>query len=795
MVTTVLRRWRLEPLAAVSTLGVVAVGTAASSVLFAVLYAVALAPLPYADAGRLIVVQDHSSTRPDETRMVPGRFRDVREAVSRDARLAALWPGLAFNSADDRGAVRLSGSIVTDDLLSVLGRRVDVGRGFSAADGVPTAPPVALISHALWRSAFGGRQDIPGRSLRLDGRVYEIVGVLPSGLPLPAEDADVWLPLQLTVWNRVSRNLVVIGRLHDGVTTRQLERALEQSQSVLARENPDTDAALTPSAADLRAALGGSVRGPIVLVFLASGVVDCLVAFNLGVLLVARVTARRHEIAVRRALGAGALDVAMLGVTEAALVAVAGSAAGLILARATLPAVVALVAGVSPTARATDATAFSWPALLAASLAAMTIAAVAAAVPSFLAGRVAPFESLRVKRSATGRVARRTLVVIEIAGALVLVTMAAAVAANVLRLRAADPGLRPADVLTARVALPAGTYTASSRRAVAAGLVDQAQALPGVTAAAVGSALPFGGAPAPFNLRPDNDPTTTIQAEHRSVGPAYFDALGIRLLAGRTFEPGDREDAAPVAILSVAVARRIAGSSSLDAWRGVVGRRLSVDGPGGPWRAIVGVVDDTRYAGLGAAGRGELYLPWAQDPWPQLTLVVRHAAGVDLTRAQLAAALAVVDPSLPLHDVAPLADRIEASLGVDVLLERGFTAFAALAIVLAVFGVYALLVWAVEARRLEFGIRTALGASPARLSLTVLRETAALALAGVGAGLPLAWAAGRSISALVPDFSPPPSSILMACLVGLIASVIAGALPPMRRAARTDPATALRSDA
>lgn len=789
MLTESLRRWRRDRLAAAAAIVVVALGVAATASLFTTLYAVALRPLPFPDSDKLFVVADRNPARPAETGLPPGRFRDLGNGLREQASLAAIWPQQAFNAVTRDGATRVSGAIVSPNVLDLLGRRVLGGRNLIESDTAPDAPAVVLISRAVWLTAFGRREDVIGQSLSLDGVPHQVIGVLPDDLFLPVPDADVWLPLRLTVWNRVSRTLVVLGRRTDGTGAAGLQRAIDARQAAMARAHPETDTEWTLTAQTLREAVAGEARAPLQLVVGASLIVNALVALNLGILLVARVTARRHDLAVRRALGASPTNLSMIGVVDAAVLVLSGSIAGLVLALWTAPTIAGLVAGTTTHAATDPVAGVDWPALAAVLVMALAVSALAAVIPTVLVARIAPFEALRARASATGSGARRLLVVAEVAGALVLLTMTTVIVQRMSELRAVDPGFSPDNVLTAHLSLPGSTHgTASARRALVSNLLARIETLPGVRAAAAGTTLPFGGVPQPFNVWSSGQPEPQ-RVEHRAVSPDYFATLSIGLVAGRSFTPADRADSEPVAIVSERLGRRLAG----DDWRRETNWRLSIDGPGGPWRAIVGVVADTRYTAIAEAGRGELYLPWSQDPWPQAVLVVRHRPGVRPTREPLDEALRAVDPRVPLYDVAPLTERLDRSLGLHRLLEQGFKAFGALAGLIAVFGMSALMAWSVETRRIELGIRTALGASPARLARHVLQDVLALALAGIATGLPLAWIAGRAVGATVTDFAAPLAGPAAAAAAGLTLSVLVAAAPLARRAARTSPSSTLRT--
>jgi predicted permease len=715
--------------------------------------------------------------------VAPGRYRDWRTRLAPVVALAALRPGLAFNAFDHTGAFRATGALADRALFDVLGRRPQVGRFFGERDFDAGAAPVAILSYPMWRDHFRAEPSALGRALILDGIPHEIVGVLPPDWVTPAGDADVWVPLRLSVWNRVSRNLTLIGRLRPGVTIERAERALSGVHSALAAEYPDTDGVVSPVLEDMAISLGGPARMPVFLVFAGSVGLVCLIGLNLAALLLARAASRRREVAIQRALGATTLDVVVLQMAEGALLVATGGAAGLIVARAAIPGLASVVAGAAQSPLLSSNVALSLPAVGAAAASALLILLLASWAPVALSIRVSPFETLRTRVAVPARRTRHGLVVTEIAAAVTLLLTAAALTRSVIGLLRTDPGFAAERVLTARVTLPAATHgSADLRRMIADRLRAELESRPGVEHAAIGSALPFRTASSPFRFFTDEAQSALHQAEHRSIGPGYAETLGLRLLAGRTFTAADGKDAAPVAIITDNLAKLWGVQRSA----AVVGRRLSIDGPGGPWREIVGVVADTRHSTLTQPGRGELYLPWAQDPWPTLAVLVRFAPGVLSPASTVREGLVAVDSRLPLFDVAMLDDRLRSSLVHQLLVQRAFTAFAAMAAVLALVGVFGLLAWNVSSRRHDLAVRLALGATPASVARSSSRQAAALLGLGIGAGAPAGWLISRAVPAFVPGFAP-----LDVATAAVTVAIFGGAalllsLEPGRRAAATD---------
>jgi predicted permease len=787
--TRALRRCVRDPLTSALAVVIVALGTGATTTLFSILHAVAIAPLPFPDSRQLVVVLDRD--RSDErVGVTPGRYRDYTTRLGPTIALAALRPGLAFNAIDHTGAFRATGATADRAVFGVLGRQPQLGRIFDDRDFDPGAAPVVIISYSIWKDHFLGAAGVVGRPLILDGIPHEIIGVLPLDWITPAGETDVWLPLRLTVWNRVSRNLILIGRLRPDITMKRASVALSAAHVALAADHPDTDGAVRPVLEDLASSLGGAARTPLLLVFVGSLGLMCLVGFNLATLFLTRTAARRQEIAIYRALGASAVDVIALQVAEGGLLVGIGATAGLILARFAIPLVASMTAAASHSPLLMPDTEFSMAAYAAAAASALIILLLASWAPVALSARISPFETLRTRVSHLEQRTRHALVVVEVAAAVTLLLTAAALTRSVTALLRVDPGFVAERVLTARVTLPATSHgSAEMRRKIAERLQTELESIAGVERAAIGSALPFHIESSAFNFFTDARATERHQAEHRSIGPGYAETLGLRLLAGRAFTAADGQDRPRVALITASLTRLW----GVDVPAAVVGRRLSIDGPGGPWREIVGVVADTRHSALTQAGRGELYLPWAQDPWPAMSVVVRFAPGVPPSASRVRQALAAIDPSLPLFDVAMLPDRLRASLGSQLLLQRGFSAFAGLAAILALAGVFALLTWNVAGRQHELALRLALGATPLSVARSASLQTAALLVIGMAIGGPAAWLISRVVAAVVPGCTP-----LDLTTTGFTVAVFTGAaglvcIEPGRRAAATDPCILIRS--
>jgi predicted permease len=393
----------------------------------------------------------------------------------------------------------------------------------------------------------------------------------------------------------------------------------------------------------------------------------------------------------------------------------------------------------------------------------------------------------------SGRRLAEAIVVVQIAIAVMLTVGASLLALSFLNLSRVDPGFRTGGTLTAQMTLPRGRYRrAADIRRFERELVARASALPGVRAAGVMNSLPLAGRAEPFNFRIAGRPADThaaqSSAEMRVASPGYFHAMGIPLLEGRHLEDADTADRPPVLVVNRAMARRFWGDAS------PLGARLSIAGPEGPWVTIVGVVGDVRHTGLAAGPRPEMYLPFEQETWPKLTLVVRSAADSTTLAQDVRRMVAGIDPELPVHDVRPMQALVARALRQPRLQAALVTTFAALALLLAMAGVFGVTAHAVSRRLPEIAIRIALGGDNRTVLVLVVRQGLRLTAFGVSAGIACAWLLTSVMAAHVFDIAPNDPVVFIGTALGVTAAAIAATYFPARRATRVDPARLLRSD-
>lgn len=794
----VLRRQRSFTLAVVATLGI---GIGGATTVFSIVNGVLLRSLPYGDADRLVWMFGRFQSS-NAAAVSPPDFLDYRA----DQRVFSSFAGMMIApegvTVTGTGAPeRLLALRTTAGYLETLGVGPALGREFAAADESLASPPVAIVSHRLWRERFGGAPDVLGRPLTIEHRSHTIVGVMPPGLELPLDPfirldgpIDVLLPLPFDAEEaRVRRFhfLRVIGRLRHGVSLSEAQSHMD----VIARrleaaypENATWRLRLLP----LQERLVGQLR-PVLLMLMGAVVLLLLIACsNVAGLLLARATTRQGEVAVRSALGASRGRLARQLLVEAGVLAAAGAAAGLLLAwwavRALLPAAAGALPRVTPIAIDPEVVLFA----MLAACGATVVCGLAPVLRLPRAVRLVPDEGARTTGSAARARLRGSLVAAQIALSLALLVAAGLLARSFARLQAVDVGFAT-DVLMAQISLPAQQYQSlDAVERFYTRLADELAALPGVEAAALATAPPLTGGNDTAVHREGRPPAGQADrqfAQIRWVQGAYFRALQIPLRQGRVFD--DRRDhpsSPPVVVISERLADMLFPGEA------AVGQRLIVDLRDPVAVEVAGVVGDTRVFGQASEVPPLLYMSARQFPTNWLHMIVRTAAGPGALAGPIRETVQALDPSLALARVESLRDRLRESVAQPRLRTGVVGLFAAIAVLLALTGVYGLMAFAVGQRTREIGIRLALGATREEVQRMVLRQAARFIAPGIVLGLLAAAAASQLMNSLLFEVPPSDPVVFIAAPLALTVAALAAAFVPARRAATIEPVRALRAE-
>jgi putative ABC transport system permease protein len=780
-----------------------AIGIGANTAIFSVVNAVLLKPLSFPQPERLVQVYDGSAgTRGTAS---PPNFVDWRRENSVFEEMAAYTrTAPALTGVGD--ARRVAGSVVTAGFFPVLGTAPMLGRAISEADAVAGQERVVLLSHGLWQRHFGADPEILGRTVLLDGREFAVIGVMPPGFEYPA-GAEFWAPLGFTeddlTTQRGAHYLDVIARLAPGVTVDEASSQMAAIAGLLAARYPDTNTGSTASALGLREALVGDVRPALLILLGAVGFVLLIACANVANLLLARTAGRRRELAVRSALGAGRGRLARHVLSESVLLALAGGAAGLLLAA--LGQQLLLTLPVEGVARLED-TKLDTTVLLFTAVVSMLTGVLFGLLPALSAGLASdPAAALKAGGAAltvdrTGARTRGALVVAEVALAVLLLAGAGLLMKSFIELQRVDPGFNPRGVLTFDVALPNSRYAEPQQsRAFFAELNRRIESLPGVESAAGVFGLPLSG----FNYTISveqldgrlayESPGQERYAQVRIVTPAYFRTMEIPLLAGRPLADTDRSGTQPVVVVNASAAELLWPGGDALGHDFELGTTLGLGGPrvGG---TVVGIVADVKHRGLAEQAVPEVFAAHDQFPVDFLSMTVRSSVPPPSLIPAIREELSEMDGELPLDRLRTMEEWLAASVAQPRFYMLLLAIFAAAALVLAAIGIYGVLAYAVRQRSNEIGIRRALGARAGDVLRMVVGRAMALAAGGLLIGLLASLALTRLLAGFLYGVSATDPLTLAAVALLLVVVALLASAVPARRAARLDPMVALREE-
>jgi putative ABC transport system permease protein len=783
-----------------------ALGIGANTAIFSVVNAELLRPLPYRDPGQLV-----------RTASANSRLHTVSGAVSYPDYVdwrsqnhvfqdMAAYVDSSFALTGIEQPAHLQGATVTAGLFNLLGASPELGRGFSPQDDEPHHH-VVILSHGLWKERFGGDPGIIGRVITLDNSAYTVVGVMPASFRylLQRETPELWSsfsPLRESTDGsptmtdeRDAHFMRVIARMKPGVTVAEAQANLDVITASLAKQYPDSNKYFSAHVVSEQEELTQSIRPGLFVMMVAVGFVLLIACVNVANLLLARATSRTREIAIRSALGAGRQRVVRQLLTESFLLALGAGALGLLLALWGSAALVRLSPGNLPRIAEIRTDGWVLAFTMGLSLATGMIFGLAPALQVSHANIVDALKEGALSSTAgRGRHAlRSSLVIVEMALALVLLVSSGLLIRSLVHLQNVNPGFDPHNVMTSNVDLPDEKYSDAKKAQYFQDLMPQLKALPGVQSAAGIYPLPMGGDEIRTSFQIDGHPVARSEEAHtslRDITPDYFATMRIPILQGRDFGAQDEAASTPVIIINEALARQVFPGEN------PIGKHIKPEvaqGTGKPlMREIVGVVGNVKFHDLSDEWAPESYVPYAQVSFGSLTLVVRTAQDTYSLAKPMAETVRSLDKDLPTYAPKTVEEYLNDTIAQPRFNTYLLGIFAALAMLLTAVGLYGVISFSVAQRTHEIGIRMALGGQPQDMLRLIVGHGLRLAIFGVGIGLIAAFALTHFLSTMLFGVSAADPISYLAVVALLLIVVVVACYVPARRAMRVDPMVALR---
>jgi putative ABC transport system permease protein len=807
------RAARLAPAYSAIVIATLALGIGANAAIFSVVDAVMLRPY-YPGMDRLVMMNE-ATRQGDQMSVAWPTFQDW-QAGSPSFEQLGVYRTTTVNLTGVDAAERLNAATASAGMFAAIGLAPLAGRTFTAAEDTPSASRVAVISERLWRRRFDADPATIGRTVVLSGDAYEIVGVMPAAMRFPSRQIDVWLPLGPSIptfppTRAAHPGLYVIGRLQAGVPVARAAADMDTLARRIEQAHPDTNHDVTVQLTPYFDQIVSGIRPTLFTIAGAVGFVLLIGCANLANLMLARTERRQRDVAVRAALGADRRRILQQLLAESLLLAAIGGALGLLLATWLVSLFVASGPVTVPRVDliGVDGRVVAFTALLS-----IATGIVFGLVPAFKASGADLLSTIkRASRGAgAGAASRRfrsALIVVEVALALTLLVGAGLLIQSFARLMAVDTGFDPDGVVTMRLSLPPAKYRDTTHwTAFHDELVRRVAAIPGVVAAGVNSAVPLQGGGSEAGVFLEGRPVVRGKADaatlFQACSPDYFRAMRIRLVRGRYFSEHDTRESTPVVIVDDSLVRRLFGDAD------PIGKRISFEthgtGPGDPnpaivWREIVGVVAHVRHYGIASEPPYvQVYTPLEQLPTyfearhPAMALLARTAMAPEALAAVIRREAAALDPDIPVYGLQTMASYLQQNTEQPRLSAVMLAGLAALALVLAVIGIYGVVSYTVTQRTQEIGVRMALGATGRDVVRMVVGQAATLVGVGIAAGIAASLALGSTLRSLLYQVSPRDPWTMTAIAVLLAGVAIAASVIPARRATRVDPLLALRAE-
>ena len=773
-----------------------ALGIGANTAIFSVVYGVLLRPLDYPEPERLVALRESNPLKQPDSQISPGNFLDWQQQNTVFSDLAA-YRTVSYNLTADGNPERLLAGRVTSGLFKTLGVRAILGREFLPEEDQPGRAKVVLISESVWQRRFGTDPSVIGKTLRLSGEDFTVIGVMPASLRLPDQrERELWTPIAFTENETIYRHVrfaEAVARLKPGVTLDQAQAEMTAIASRLSQEHPNGNEGWTVRVAPVIDFAVGDARKILWILFSAVGLVLLIACANVTNLLLARAATRQKEIAIRVALGAGRFRIIRQLATESFLLAVLGAVVAWPLAVWGLKALIAIAPADLPRLAAVT---IDNRALLFTLAITLLTGLVFGLVPALQLIKDNSSQTLKDggsegNRGGTGRRIGNLLIAGEVALAMMLLVGSGLLLRTIWQLRNVNPGFDDRNALAITVQLSEKKYSDPKQVAqFSQKLVEQISTLPGVEATGVARILPIvheltvgyyvEGKP----REPDNQ---LPQTNYSAVSADYFNAMRIPLIAGRAFNERDNQQSSRVAIVSAELVQRVFPGEN------PIGRRINVTTGPENFREIVGVVGDVTQQGLVRGSSPHVYEPFSQAPNSFMTLIVRGSSDPTALVPAIRSKVIELDPELPLQRVTTLDKIISNSIRQQRFTSVVLSVFAAVALVLALAGLYGVISYSVAQRTRELGIRVALGAQVGDVLRLVLKQGMTYVLIGEVVGIAGAYALTGLMKGLLFGVTATDKTTFIAVAVSLFLVALVACYVPARRATKVDPLIALKT--
>ena len=773
-----------------------ALGIGANAAIFSVVNGVLLRPLPYKEPDRLMMIRETKLPTFPEFSVAPGNFLEWKKQNTVFERLVA-FRGSSLILVGTGDPERLRGLNVSEGFFAMLGAQPQLGRDFLLEEDQPGHNQVVILSHGLWQRRFGGEAGILNQSIMLNGQSYTVIGVMPASFRFGGRDNEFFMPMAFTeqqAQNYGGHSLAAIGQLKPGVKVEQARAEMSAIAARLAAQYP-VDLGWSVKLMPLLEYSVRSIKPALIVLLVAVGFVLLIACANVANLLLARAAGRQKEIATRTALGASRWRIIRQLLTESVLLSLLGGVVGLLLAKWGMDLLLTLAPQGLPRL---DNVSLDGRVIVFTAAVTLLTGVIFGLVPAWQSSKPNLNETMKDAGRGSSEGGRRqlmrsTLVVLEVASALVLLVGAGLMIKSFWRLQQVDPGFNPDKALTVSVALPKTKYPEESQQvAFFQQLIERAGALPGVQAAGAGHVIPLSDNDfvLAFEIdgRPPLPPGASQSTNYYSVSAGYFKAMGIPLRRGRLFTERDTKDSPRVALINETMATK------MFPYEDPIGKRITFDNrdknPG--WFEIVGIVGDVKQYGLDEATTMQTYEPYTQQTFSYMTLVVRTTGDPANLSTAIRSEILKLDKDQPAGNVKTLSEFFSTSIAQQRFSMVLLGVFAAVALVLAAVGIYGVLSYAVTQRTHEIGIRMALGAGRRDVLRLVVGQGMLLTMIGVAGGVIAALALTRLMASLLFGVTATDAVTFASVASVLVAVALLACYVPARRATKVDPLVALR---